>query len=156
VSAQEIFIGGKNQVIIMCLRCGREKTVESSKIMGVSKPVRVKCTCGHAFDVVFEKRSFYRKPTHLPGYYAKVGEMGNLDEMIVVNLSKGGVGLEIVGSKDIREGDVLRVDFKLDNEPRTPIKTDIVVRAVKGQYVGGQFTRLDEHSKTKLGFYLMP
>jgi hypothetical protein len=156
VAVQEIFIGGKSHVVIMCLNCGREKTLDVSKLKEVSKKVRVKCSCGNAFEVVFEKRANYRKKAHLPGYYSKAGPSGRMDEMVVLNISRTGVGMEVYGTNGINQGDVLKVEFRLDNAPETPIKAEVVVKNVNGKYVGGEFCFMEEHAKRTLGFYLMP
>jgi hypothetical protein len=156
VAMQEIFIGGKSQIVIMCLKCGREKTLDVSKLKGITKQVKVKCTCGYAFEVVFEKRAYYRKQTRLSGSYAKVGRSGFPDPMTVLNLSKGGLGFESMSNGDTQEGDILRVEFTLDNASRAVIKAEVSVRIVNGRYIGGEFRSLDEYAKRTLGFYLMP
>jgi hypothetical protein len=156
VATQEIFIGGKSHAVIMCLKCGREKTLDVSKLKGLSKQVRVKCSCGFTFEVVFEKRAHYRKKTQLPGQYSKVCLNGYPDDMIVINISRTGLGLETFGTGGTKEGDVLKVEFRLDNATETLIKAEIVVRNVNGRYIGGEFCLIEEHAKRTLGFYLMP
>lgn len=156
-SVQKIFIYGKSEVAVICQACGKVRRLQASDIEQINHIVRVQCVCGARFNVLFEKRIHYRKVTHLEGRYAiKLDPDECLCLLVVENLSRNGIGFKTIGNYDIKEGDVLSVQFSLDNEKRTMIKSNITVKSVNGKYIGGEFHALDEHAKKELGFYLLP
>ena len=156
METREIFIGNKRDIVITCLDCGREKKVDLSHIRNTRKKVKVNCVCGSSFSAIFEKRIYYRKMSSLAGSYSTVGTHVRTDPMTVVNLSKGGLGFKTIAEPNVKEGEVLRVDFKLDTEHETPIRKSVIVRYVKDNFVGAAFCNLDENTQKSLGFYLLP
>jgi hypothetical protein len=74
--------------------------------------------------------------------------------MLVVNISKGGLGLQIIGPHRLRPGHELQVGFTLDDQPRSSLERRVVVRLVNQNYIGCQFLGDITLDKT-LGFYLM-
>ncbi|NLI83166.1 MAG: PilZ domain-containing protein [Deltaproteobacteria bacterium] len=154
---KKIFTYGKDEVTITCHACGRIKTLKASLVNQIHHPVRIKCACGISSNVLFEKRVHYRKMTHLEGRYSiKVDPDAWLCLLVVENLSRNGIGFKTVGKYDIKEGDILSIQFSLDNPKASTIKGKIVVKSVNDNYIGAEFFALDEHAKKELGFYLMP
>ena len=154
---QKIFMYGKSHITVHCQDCGKARKLKSSDIQEIPRLVTVKCGCGATFNVLFEKRFHYRKVTHLEGHYSiKVDPDGWLCHLVVKNLSRNGIGFKMIGKYDIQEGDVLNVQFSLDDENGTQIKSNVVVRSVSDNYIGAEFSTLDMHAMKELGFYLMP
>lgn len=154
---KRIFTHGKSHITVHCQDCGRARKLKSSDIQDIPRFVTVTCNCGSSFDVLFEKRFHYRKVTHLEGRYSiKVDPDGWLCHLVVKNLSRNGIGFKTIGKYDIKEGDVINVQFTLDDANGTKIKSNVVVRSVSDNYIGAEFSGLDVHGAKELGFYLMP
>ena len=51
---------------------------------------------------------------------------------------------------------MIEVNFLLNNNDRNWIKLKAVVKRVKGNQVGVEFTGLNDHQRKCIGFYLMP
>jgi hypothetical protein len=156
METREIFIGNRKEIVLHCRECGREKRVDLSNIENSRKKLRVTCVCGSSYKAVLERRLFYRKMASLFGYFTKVAPDARPDHMTVVNLSRGGLAFKTIGNAKVEEGDLLRIEFNLDTEHRTPIIRNVTVRYVRDNYVGAAFYSLDENTKKSLGFYLLP
>ena len=120
-----------------------------------NKPVRAKCECGKSFPVLFDSRKYFRKKVRLLGEYWDTS--GVQDLMTVTTLSICGAGFETRrGNTLLNEGETIQVKFLLNNHDRNWIKLKAVVKRVKGNQVGVEFTGLNEHQRKCIGFYLMP
>jgi c-di-GMP-binding flagellar brake protein YcgR len=123
----------------------------------MGKPVPARCTCGIQFSVVFERRANYRKSTGLQGRFTR-----NLDsemqvgEVVVADLSRGGICMTVPESVELEIGEVLRIDFRLDNQEETVISAQVVIKNIRQGMVGAEFCALEEHTRKLLGYYLMP
>lgn len=78
--------------------------------------------------------------------------------MIVRDISFSGIGLELphIYKKhiaDIEVGDIIEVDFKLDNKKEDQIRKRCIVRSKRENHIGAQFD--DENFSKQLGFYLI-
>ncbi len=158
MSSQKVFISGKSGALIVCQKCGQTKTISAdpSDIRGKTAQIRCK-NCGNSFKVVFETRSKYRKDTSLEGHFLRKGEGGEeFGHMVVHDLSMGGMRLEPVGRAVFKVGDLLTVDFRLDDENKSKIRTGAVVKSIGESDIGIEFVNPDEHTRKTLGFYLMP
>jgi len=74
--------------------------------------------------------------------------------MTVRNLSRKGLLLEFNSDHDFQVGDTLDVDFRLDDNSRSPVMKVIVVRNVRERRLGAEFTEAGAFDKM-LGLYLM-
>jgi hypothetical protein len=120
-----------------------------------NKPVRAKCECGQSFPVLFDSRKYFRKEVRLSGEYWDTS--GAQDLMTVTTLSVCGVGFEARRSNLLlNEGETIQINFLLNSNDRNWIKLKAVVKRVKGNQVGVEFTGLNDHQRKCIGFYLMP
>ncbi len=120
-----------------------------------NKPVRAKCECGKSFPVLFDSRKYFRKEVRLPGEYWDTS--GVHDLMTLTTLSVLGAGFEARRKNLLlHEGETIQVNFLLNNNDRNWIKLKAVVKRVKGNQVGVEFTGLNDHQRKCIGFYLMP
>ena len=154
----KVFIAGNNTATFVCPQCGNVTTTNVAKYAAIKQRVTVKCrcTCGHHFDVSLEKRRQYRKETNLPGvFYARLPN-GDLDKgsMRVVDISSTGIKLKLNVARKFAEGEVLKVEFHLDDKRRTFMQKEIIVRNVRNNLVGTSFDP-DQADDPNLGFYLM-
>ena len=142
-----------NEATIVCHSCGKWKQANVARYLNQNKPVKIKCSCGAAFSVTFEIRQFYRKEVNLYGTCSMHG-MGK-EQIFVKDISRGGLGF-MIDRGTVEKGDTLTVEFVLDDNARSTISEDVIVRTVKDRFIGAEFVNLCEHAKKVLGFYLLP
>jgi hypothetical protein len=149
----KFFVDRQNQATVRCPKCGTSKIVDTSKLKDTSKRLRVTCKCGETFKGEFEFRKHYRKTVRLPGRYIHLDSLKRGD-MLVVDVSRTGIGFTTATTHGLKVGDHLEVDFTLDDTQRSEIRMKVTVRSVKNIFIGA------EHSDTlqnnpAIGFYLM-
>ncbi len=158
MSKQKVFVSGKSETLIVCKKCGQAKTVDIQPKDVRGKTAQVRCkNCGHSFQVVFEARSKYRKDTSLEGHYLRKDAAGDeFGQMAVCDLSMGGLRFEPSGKTVFVVGDLVTVDFRLDDENKSMIRAGAIVKSIGERDIGVEFVALDDHTRKVLGFYLMP
>ncbi|MBW2579901.1 MAG: PilZ domain-containing protein [Deltaproteobacteria bacterium] len=135
----------------LCKKCHYTTVPEHFR----NKPVRAKCECGQSFPVLFDSRKYFRKEVRLSGEYWDTSGVQYL--MTVTTLSVCGAGFEASrGNLLLNEGETIQINFSLNNNDRNWIKLKAVVKWVKGDQVGVEFTELNDHQRKCIGFYLMP
>jgi len=160
ITTQKIFIGEDNKAAIICKQCGADKYLTLSPAKHYGKQFKVKCVCGYTFNVLFEPRRSYRKDTQLFGVCYRHGSNEILSDISINNISKKGIGFTIdskaIQTDSFKKGDILRIEFRLDNASRTGIRTKIIVQAIIGKTIGAEFYAPDENTLKEIGFYLLP
>ena len=156
--AKKTYVTGDNKATFVCDVCQHAKIADVSRYKNIGKAltVKCKCKCGHQFEVTLEKRSLIRKPVNLAGTYMHISSLGDKIEgpMTVRNLSRKGLQLEFSSDPDFQVGDTLDVDFRLDDNSRSPVMKVIIVRNITGRRLGAEFTEAGAFNKM-LGLYLM-
>ena len=138
---------------IDCPACLAVKSSAVSKFRNVRHAVTVKCRCGNTFQVMFEFRKSYRKPTDLNGTYALTPPESGTSQMKIKNLSLTGLCFEVTGLHDIRVGLKAMLTFTLDDRKKTRINKQVTIRSVRGGVIGVEFHQ-DQAFEKDLGFYL--
>ena len=162
----KVSVNEEGFALINCPSCGMVKRVSLEKYKGDKHNLKVRCACQEVLSVDLDFRKFYRKDTDLDGMlvnYSLVDpEKATAEDYIVrkckiLNISQGGLGIQIIGGHAVKVGDDLRVKFHLDNKSNTVIDRRVIVRVVRGKYLGCEFTDMEYHLYDReLGFYLMP
>ena len=121
--------------------------------------IKVRCArCRHTFRVVFEKRAQYRKTVDFTGVFTRIvdGRPVEKGPMKVVDLSRTGLKLKLNEAPNYRAGDILQIEFHLDDAKRSLIKKEVEVKIVFGQELGVAFTSMHSSnpSDKALGFYM--
>src|SRR5215510_4535692 len=159
---KKIYANEDEKGTLVCEKCGKTRVISLPDFKNISKPLKVKCSCGHLFFVSIEVRKFYRKSIHLNGEYIKISnntakgiEKGAIT---VEDLSRTGLGFRTKKPHNIRVADILRVRFTLDNTKCSEVDISAIVRQVTNYFVGAEFVDFDTFNETNrtLGFYLMP
>jgi hypothetical protein len=153
IEVKKLYVTGDNEATIVCDSCGKWKRVNVARYLDLNRPVKIKCTCEAVFSVTFEKREFYRKHVNLYGTCSMHG-MGE-EEIFIKDISRGGLGF-MMDRGPIKKGDTMTVEFVLDNNERSTISEDVIVRSVRDRFVNAEFVSPCEHTKKVLGFYLLP
>ena len=158
--AQKVFVTGTNMVVFECPECAKSKTADVSKYKDLRQVVRlkVKCPCGHSYKVILERRKYYRKDVNFSGTYTHVFSDYREDKggMTVKDLSNSGVKIKLNVEKDFKIGDILSVEFSLNDKQRSLIKKDAVIKKISNSYVGLEFNSIDssDPSDKAIGFYM--
>jgi c-di-GMP-binding flagellar brake protein YcgR len=126
-------------------------------IQSIGKPIRAKCTCGIKFTVLFERRANYRKPIGLLARFArKVNSELQVGEAVINDLSRGGLSMRVQRGVELKVGEVVTIEFRLDNMEQTLIRAQVAIKSIRRGAIGAEFQSLDDHTRKLLGFYLMP
>ncbi len=148
----------ENMATFVCPKCELARTVDMAKYKDIKRAVKVRarCKCGHQYTVLLERRKFYRKTTDLKGYI--YGESESKGRMVVKDLSRFGLKFELESKRLLYEGDLLMVEFELDDGHRTLIKKEVRVKSISASLIGAEFLDVGNVNlpDRRLGFYLMP
>jgi hypothetical protein len=153
-SVQKVYVNQEGIGVMKCPACETVKSANVGAMRTGQHVIKVRCKCQRIFTVSLEFRRSYRKDAKLAGEFFSLANGRGRGKLTVVNVSKGGVGAQIIGYNSCRIGDELRVTFNLDDRHHSLIEKRVVVRLVKQNYIGCEF--LDSTTMDKaLGFYLM-
>jgi hypothetical protein len=158
---QKAFITRDNKVTFSCPQCKGIRTVDVTKYKALEKAVKIKvhCPCGHDYPVMLERRKQFRKAVSLPGTFTRIynDRKAGSGTMVVKDVSRNGLQIRVNDSSYMNAGDILEVEFKLDDNKRSPIRKEVVIRKIVGYDLGTEFTSVDagNASDKAIGFYLM-
>ncbi|SMC21535.1 PilZ domain-containing protein [Desulfacinum hydrothermale DSM 13146] len=154
----KVFVQEDGKGTFVCPDCGLARRIQAVHLLNAKKPIRVRCRCGKTFSVRFEIRKAYRKSVFLFGEYCRKGEEHKIphDQMIVEDVSKTGLRFRTFLTHGLRQGDLVHVEFPLNDQPRSLIRGLAEVRWVDGKNVGARFVDLAPPHEKALGFFLMP
>jgi hypothetical protein len=154
---EKVYVTSKQMATFICPKCQKSKTVNVSKYASLDKIINVKvtCPCGYAYTSILEKRKKYRKATNLPGTFVHYidGRQAGSGLMKVKDLSALGLKIHINTPQHFTVGDIVLVEFSLDDNHRTLIKKKVIVRNIVGQNIGTEFAPTEPIDRA-LGFYL--
>lgn len=156
---EKVFITPNQTATFTCPMCQKSKVSDVSKFVKLEKKllIKAKCKCGHSFSSLLERRKHYRKEIDLMGTFVRyaASKPAGRGNMVVKDLSLTGLKFEVFGNQNLSVGDMLEVEFRLDDVKKTPIKKKVVIRTVKNACIGTAFLE-NKVEDTALGFYLMP
>jgi hypothetical protein len=144
-----------NQTRIVCPFCATSKLLSVEKFRHKQHKLRVKCKCGHVFNIQLEFRRHHRKSTELEGAYGVTETSMGSGKIKVINLSLSGASFEMPGRHALQVGQKGILVFTLDDRKKTALKKKVVVRSIKGNIIGCEFIE-DRAFQKELGFYLLP
>jgi hypothetical protein len=144
---QKIFLSDKNTAFFECPKChvSKEADVSKYKKLEVSIKLKIKCKCGYVYEVLLERRKYFRKDTLLPGKFTYSSLFGEDQAGIltVMDISKGGLKFKMLTEPIFQKGDIIEVEFNLDNLNKTLIKKQVFVRNIKDNFVNVEFCSFD-------------
>lgn len=146
-------VDSRNQAAITCPRCQFVKIVEAGRFQASGNRISVRCRCGHVFRCQVNFRRYFRKPVRLAGEYRNV-KTGKRGDMLIENLSLGGVGFTRFGPHEVKLGDRLEVRFRLSRKSGREISKRAWVRSIRDDFVGLEFNETDFPGKD-LQYFLM-
>lgn len=152
---EKAYVRPDQTTVIKCPHCKRASTISVEKFGNAKKILKIKCSCKESFSISLEFRRQFRKQTDLPGVFTNFSKKNTKGQMTVSDVSMGGIGFTLLGINEISPEDELLVRFNLDDANQSLIERRVVVRIVRGKFVGCEFADMNEYNKA-LGFYLMP
>ena len=128
-------------VVITCPHCNRQRVVNVTSFKEHKYRFTVKCACQKIFTAQIEFRQRVRKNTFLRGTYTNLSQENISGQMTVKNLSVSGLEFATYDSMDnFKIEDELHVKFNLDDAHFTEISREVIVRQVRRNSVGCEFT----------------
>ncbi|RLC00733.1 MAG: hypothetical protein DRH90_17805 [Deltaproteobacteria bacterium] len=152
-----VSITESKEATFICPECGQLKTADVRKFVYSNRKIKIncKCSCGHKWTSVLERRKHLRKMVNLPGTCDFTrGDRVFQGRLKVMDLSIGGMRFKLGIDRKPLVGESLNLEFHLDDKNRTLVKTGAKVRSVKGEYIGTKFGT-SVGIGPELGFYLM-
>jgi len=155
---KRVAITDSNKASFICPKCNKIKIVDVSKFafMNGTAKVHAKCSCGHKWTSMLEKRKQFRKAVNFSGTYEYIKNNKVVDRggMQLVDLSTGGAKVKLTAERDLKIGAYLNLEFHLDDKKCTMIKRRVKIQSINGTYIGTTFNSADGIGPD-LGFYLM-
>lgn len=150
------YVRPDNTAVITCPHCNRQKTVPVDAYKGSKSHIKIKCGCKNVFTVNLEFRKRQRKRTSLRGTYINNSQRNKRGSLVIRNISVSGLEFSTLDTHDFKVEDELTIEFNLDDEQRSLITKDVIVRDVRERSVGCEFERGGEFAfDGPLGFYIM-
>ncbi len=143
-----------NQVTFLCPECFKGKTMDVSKYKPSDLPttVKCKCSCGHSFTSLIEKRQYSRECITLPGVYIRYvkGKMETRGHILVEDISVSGIKFSIHDRRTVGIGDKLKVVFNLDDQERSLVEGEVTVKYIDNLTMGAEFFSEDQREVIQL------
>jgi hypothetical protein len=158
--AQKVYITHNNMVTFTCPKCEQPRVIELADHPELEKTdkARVKCTCGHKYSVIIERRKQYRVATNFAGEFRQIVDDKEIDRglMTVIDMSRAGLKIRLNVERKLEVGDRLALEFRLDDSQRTLIQKEVVIKKIFGLELGVEFTSIhpSNPSDRALGFYM--
>ena len=149
---QKIFYTGTGAIEITCPNCGKTRQKDISRYLKMDKALNFKatCKCNHVFPVTIERRQHIRKQVNLKGTLVHGSHQYPVK---ILDISKLGMRVMTERSLSIMEDEHLVVEFVLDDQLRSKVSKEIVVRKNQGTYLGCEFLSNDHYDA--FGKYLL-
>ncbi|MFO7840166.1 MAG: PilZ domain-containing protein [Desulfosalsimonadaceae bacterium] len=158
--AEKVFVNSDNTATLQCPKCRKTRMVDVSRYIrtDTSNRLKVRCPCKYQFVVSLEKRKNFRKETCLDGIYripeSGPGESETQGRIQVLDISKTGLRLKLFSRPRFQPGDLITVEFRLDDGKNTLIERDVYVRNIKKDEIGVEFASIPSLDSA-LGFYML-
>lgn len=150
------YVRPDNTAVITCPHCGLQKSVPVESFKGSKSTVKIKCGCKNVFTVNLEFRKRIRKRTSLKGSYTNHSQRNKRGSITIRNISVDGLEFSSMDVQTFKVDDELTVEFTLDDDQRSEITKEVIVRDVRKTSVGCEFERSGEFAfDGPLGFYIM-
>jgi len=155
MEATKVLVKEGDVAIIICPFCRKTKKFSVAPYKEKRKrELRIKCSCDKTFCLCLEYRKHPRKSVKLLGRSINLSLHRKSQDIIIMNISLGGIGFIPMKKYEIKKDDRLQVSFILNDCKNTPVETTATVRAASKDYVGCEFNTTESFLPS-LGFYLL-
>jgi hypothetical protein len=157
---KKVFTSSTHQAPFLCEACGKQVVKDVSRFTALDQEIQLKwtCVCGRPNSVMLERRRFIRKNVNLAGVCSFETQDGRSLCAAITLLDISQRGLRFKPAQDHRQpplkpGQRLSIRFNLNDQFKTAIDREVIVRKVNGDVVGAEFISDDHYDK--LGAYLL-
>lgn len=148
------YVRPDNTAVLTCPHCGYQKVVRAEAFKGYKHILKVRCLCQKAFKVVLEFRNRVRKKIFLRGTYVNHSRENSSGYLFIQDISVSGLAFTRVDTNKFQVGDELTIEFALDDEHRTEISKDVIVRDIRQNSVGCEYEISEDTFGSPLGYYI--
>lgn len=128
---------------IDCPVCRTSKSLSVAAFKNRKHTVKVRCICETTFFALLEFRKERRKRVNLKGTYSTYRQYVDCEgKMLISDISRGGLRCKVTDHKGLEEGQILRLDYTLDDIRQRKINKFGVIRHKHGMNVGCEFMEL--------------
>ncbi|MDH3329446.1 MAG: PilZ domain-containing protein [Desulfobulbaceae bacterium] len=150
----KVFVNQENCITFTCPACSKPASIKVESLKKKISPLKVRCACKTIFSLDIDFRRFYRKQTNISGTYRSIQPHSiREDDVLIVNLSREGIGFRVFTGQKIKTGDKLELKFNLDDKKTTSLRKEVDVINVDGDFIGCRFAG-KEIFEQALGYYL--
>ncbi len=166
---ENVFVNKDNTACFVCPACNKAKILDISKYDYLKRAyiIKCKCPCGHVYSVKLEKRQYYRKKINVYGKYTKIRfndktkryERQHKGTVLIKSISRTGIRMSRLETKsDLKVGDKLLLEFRIDDAKGTLIKKTASIVWIKHTDIGAEFDKTESFtpSDQAIAFYLLP
>ena len=153
IEPKKIFVRPDNTIVLTCPQCGHQREVLVSLFRGKRK-LRIKCC--DTFKVIIEFRRRVRKRTQLKGTYINHSQKNCEGDLAVQDISVTGLSFACPNFHLFNVEDELTIEFMLDDEHKTVIRKEAIIRDIRKSSAGCEFTSGGKLAfEGPLGYYIM-
>ncbi len=151
-----VYVRPDNTAVITCPQCGRQKDLMADAFKGYNykSQLKIKCSCQNVFRINLEFRRGIRKITRITGTYINHSQNGSSGNLTIHDISLFGLGFSQLDKNNFQLGDELSLKFILNDEHKTEIKKEVVVRSIRQNTIGCEFKK-SEDSFSPLGYHVI-
>ena len=150
------YVRPDNSAVLNCPYCSLQKAIPVDSFRGHKHKLKVKCGCNETFTVNLEFRKRVRKNIYLRGTYLNYSQNHSSGDLFIENISVGGLEFTTLNVQNFKLDDELTIEFNLDDENKSKISKDVIVREIRQRSVGCEFDTPSELAFVgPLGHYIM-
>jgi hypothetical protein len=113
----------------------------------------IRLAIGHGLDLMVRKHT--RKATNLPGVLKRLSPDLPGDNIMIEDVSRGGLGFSLSREPDMKVNQVFQVEFFLDDDDQSIISKTLIITHVSGCRIGAEFCEPPDSFDRALMSYLM-
>ncbi len=149
---QKAFITKRGKANFSCPECNKTRQMNVSQFKDIEKEVKLKCkcSCGHTFSVILERRQYIRKAVNLNGeLIVKKLKL----PVRVVDVSRMGLKIQTRNDLNLEIDSKVIVNFVLDDVGQSRISKELIVKSNNATSIGLEFLSPDHYDK--FGNYIL-
>lgn len=154
-SVVKTYIRPDNTAVLTCPHCNQQRIIDTASFKDHKFRLKVRCSCKNVYTAIIEFRKRIRKRTHLRGTYINHSQKDKRGNLVVTNVSVSGLEFTSVDIQNFKVEDELTIEFTLDDEHRSEVRKQAIVRDIRTKSIGCEFPGSGEYAfDGALGFYI--
>lgn len=154
-SVVKTYIRPDNTAVLTCPHCNLQRIIDTASFKDHKFRLKVRCSCKNVYTAIIEFRKRIRKRTHLRGTYINHSQKDQRGNLIVTNVSVAGLEFSSEDIQNFKVEDELTIQFTLDDEHRTDVRKQAIIRDIRTKSIGCEFPGSGDYAfDGDLGFYI--